>query len=697
MDRFQSWWTNAVEARETRVQVKESAALSSVHNYFQDAARILEDIDEYESFWIKEKGCVWSECYGSNGQFDDDTYKGDDRDGDEVWYQYRTQDFCANSAFELYGKRKDDTSLVSRYTGCTQMHYIDSFFTYGGADNLLWSLGITPTTFDYSSTYYGGGGEGGGEQHNGDGGSSNNVCFAIDYDAILTKRQHALQTDDVQEQEQQQEGENRENDRDGRRVLREDQDGDDSMEYTATLGCRDDGSYTIAAFESSSCDGNTFLSTIDNFSDYNAQQKSLKGCQRIYDINTATYVDQNGQQGQQASNTEIYTLLQNSWSCDVGLYPNSCPDPFGAKHSHHFALQSASRRGNVQWAYRSASARRPLNITTMVLATLMVAVLFKVSFVKNRRRILSKGGGFTGYFRMVGEDLGLWCSLVFHKVRSSCFAALGQPVTTSGKEERDDKTVSSAVDLENGYVLTADDQVVTTPTVVETSKKDAEDYTSSAPVNSNLDNDVVLSDKWEVLPPPSASDALAMLSFEPVTPPGAIVQPHVEKTPEPASPIAVDQNDALAENNLDTSTATTHITSDDRAPSANVEACDDPTVEEDLPSQESNAKIDIEKVSNAINADTVNATISESAEVSNNDTHAEVGHVNTDGKTTSTLATPYTSEESGKGETEPEAGVVAKVEDDNEKESDGDLVGDLVKLAKKTKETDGNDAGVGEE
>lgn len=43
----------------------------------------------------------WSECAVDNN--DDD---GEGRDGDEQWYLARTQDFCANVAFSLYGLPK---------------------------------------------------------------------------------------------------------------------------------------------------------------------------------------------------------------------------------------------------------------------------------------------------------------------------------------------------------------------------------------------------------------------------------------------------------------------------------------------------------------------------------------------------------------------------------------------------------------
>eukprot|EP00574_Skeletonema_japonicum_P006829 CAMPEP_0201718490 /NCGR_PEP_ID=MMETSP0593-20130828/3992_1 /ASSEMBLY_ACC=CAM_ASM_000672 /TAXON_ID=267983 /ORGANISM="Skeletonema japonicum, Strain CCMP2506" /LENGTH=553 /DNA_ID=CAMNT_0048208801 /DNA_START=147 /DNA_END=1808 /DNA_ORIENTATION=- len=76
--------------------------------------------------------CVWSECGLDNV---DDEYTGDNRDGDSQWYQFRTQDFCANAAYSLYGRKKGD--VWGKFGECTQRHFINSFFTYGGSDNLL--------------------------------------------------------------------------------------------------------------------------------------------------------------------------------------------------------------------------------------------------------------------------------------------------------------------------------------------------------------------------------------------------------------------------------------------------------------------------------------------------------------------------------------------------------------------------------
>jgi len=95
--------------------------------------------------------------------------------------------------------------------------------------------------------------------------------------------------------------------------------GDANYGYSSSLGCASDGSYIMAAFQGNSCDGNYFVDSVDDFDDYNAQHSSV-GCQKIY-LEDTYDVDY----------STIYKLLSNSWTCDIRLYPNVCPDPWGRR------------------------------------------------------------------------------------------------------------------------------------------------------------------------------------------------------------------------------------------------------------------------------------------------------------------------------------------------------------------------------
>jgi hypothetical protein len=196
---------------------------------------VINSMDEYDSFYIeishadttqksgqstiKSYGpCVWSEC---NIDDTDDAYMGDNRDGDEQWYQFRTQSFCANAAYTLYGRKKFSTNFFDKFGNqCSDGHFINSFFTYGGSDNLLTALGQTP------SVYWGA-----------EGAYSNSECV----------------------------------DAEG---------GYNGQAKYSTLGCSSSGEFTLAYFDGNSCDGNYFVGAQSN-DKYNSAFESVKKCQNV--------------------------------------------------------------------------------------------------------------------------------------------------------------------------------------------------------------------------------------------------------------------------------------------------------------------------------------------------------------------------------------------------------------------------------
>jgi hypothetical protein len=295
----------------------------------------------------------WSECAVDDT---DDAVTGDNRDGDEQWYQYRTQEFCANAAYSLYGAKKGELALF----GCTRGHFINSFFTYGGADNLLKAAGKNPVVY-YDDYNYGG------DNNNNNGNYSYNtnaMCQAINYDDDQANGQ--------QDQDEQQSG-------------------DQENSLVSTMGCSSTGEYVIASFQAENCDGNYFLKEVDSFQKYNQQHSSV-GCHRVW-----------GQY--HPSNYAVSLLLNNSWSCDLDLYPNGCPDPYGKKERWDYALRIISRGGNAKLAYRNMLYKTPLRILSVIFAVLAMATLGFGYYIKNRERIGSKGGKLRGYFRCMWEDI----------------------------------------------------------------------------------------------------------------------------------------------------------------------------------------------------------------------------------------------------------------------------------------------------
>jgi len=374
---------------------QQSVSLTEISSFMLDATDIIADIDSYAKIWIKPHSCVWSECAVDDT---DDGNTGDNRDGDEQWYQYRTQGFCANAAYSLYGVKKAEQFLPS-FTGCSRSHFINSFFTYGGADTLLNAVGQTPITYSYN----------GNDDYNYDGDddgySKNAVCQAIDYQA---------DDDDAAADDAAAEDADADN---GERMLSGSNDGNGDG-YGGTLGCTADGKYVFAAFASESCDGNYFAGVVDDFRDYNKQHRSI-GCQKIYNSWTM-------------STDNVIELLSNSWSCDMRLYPNGCPDPFGKKEKYDFAVRTISHGGNPYLAYKNMVLKTPIHIMSWVFFTFAVLITIVTYLLKNEVRAQSKGGkNFIGYSRCVLED----CTIGIRTAGTN-LAKRGQTVAERMKKRR---------------------------------------------------------------------------------------------------------------------------------------------------------------------------------------------------------------------------------------------------------------------
>jgi Sec-independent protein translocase protein TatA len=293
----------------------------------------------------------WSECAIDNN--DDD---GGNRDGDEQWYLQRTQDFCANAAFSLYGVRTNHISALS----CSRSNYINSFFTYGGADSLLHALKKQPSVYyntEYKDEYY--------NSYIASTGNSTNS------DCVVNKN------DDL----------------------------------SSTMGCNVKGKFAIAAFEGQYCHGSGFYDIIDPLTSYN-RQMSRVGCHKVW-----------GKGLRSSSHSAVTELLSNSWSCDLDLYPHGCPDPYGQKKRYDYALRAVAHGQNPSWAVANMKLKRPLRILSWFLLLVGVFFLIFGYNVKNRHRIASKGGGLRGFFRVWSEDVHEYRKDLARKRREAKLAA----------------------------------------------------------------------------------------------------------------------------------------------------------------------------------------------------------------------------------------------------------------------------------
>jgi len=328
---------------------RDTLSQNELSEYWFDARDVLEDLDQYQALWIKIHGCVWSECAVDNN--DDD---GEDRDGDEQWYLARTQDFCANVAFSLYGIPKNHVSLMS----CSRGNFINSFFTYGGADTLLQALDKDPNVYydgEYVDGYY--------NSNYANGYDVSNADCVVDNDSYMS----------------------------------------------STMGCSADGKFAIATFQGDYCHGTDFYDIIDPLNSYNRQMGRL-GCQRIW--------------GRNFGSSEIATkLLQYSWSCDLNIYPNGCPDPYGKKASYDYALRAVAHGLSPSWAVVNMKLKIPLRVLSWFLITMGIFFLIFGYHVQNRDRMASNGGGLRGFFRVLSEDIHAYRKKLARKRRQAKSAA----------------------------------------------------------------------------------------------------------------------------------------------------------------------------------------------------------------------------------------------------------------------------------
>lgn len=215
----------------------------------------------------------------------------------------------------------------------------------------------------------------------------------------------------------------------------------DDDKVVSSMGCDEDGNYIIASFNANSCDGNYFLKVIDTFPKYNKQHQSL-GCHKIYSGNGNTYA--------------IEYLMSNAWSCDLDLYPNGCPDPYGKKSGWDFALRTVANGGNAQLAYRNMMYKRPIRVLSFFLAFLAFATIIFGYKVKNRDRIKSKGGKVLGYLRCLWEDF----LHVLVIAKEAVVGYIREQLEKAHNEKEDESTIGDESTVE----------VIVTPTATQRKK-----------------------------------------------------------------------------------------------------------------------------------------------------------------------------------------------------------------------------------
>ena len=296
----------------------------------------------------------------------------------------------------MYGRKKSDVGPLG-WMGCSRRHYINSFFTYGGADRVLRAIGETPEIYYDSSVEY------------------------TAYDDAVQQGDDAVQEDDANNRRRLEDangdddgnsyeypsnsncvkmegdgyGGYYETEQDDRRLSGSGS-GDQNNGYSSTLGCDANGEYIMGIFKGNSCDGNYFTEVIDTIPKYNKQHNRI-GCHALYKTNDGY---------NSIKYTRLVELLSNSWTCDVSLYPNSCPDPYGVKSRFEYAMKQAAEHGsNPMWTLRNSQWRRPLRTASWIMIIAALMVLYATYNIKNAKRIKARGGGWKNGLKCLSEDI----------------------------------------------------------------------------------------------------------------------------------------------------------------------------------------------------------------------------------------------------------------------------------------------------
>lgn len=253
-----------------------------------DASVVLQDLAKYSKLYVSYENCAWSTYETADGAGNACGVAAGDA---TYWYMGLTECLRANVAYSLYGVEtgKEDK-------GCTKATYINSFFSTTGVQSFTQYLTDAGVTFSAASD---------GSQissdcavvQNANGDDANNN--AVNYNANNVKV--------------------------------------NAQDTSYGVGCAATGTdFVSKKYGGAYCDERSALQVTDSMKTFNNEIGAVQ-CMAIYDVSAdGSAVDATG-------------LLQYSSACDVRVFPDACPDPYGMLKSvasaNAKALSSAARPG----------------------------------------------------------------------------------------------------------------------------------------------------------------------------------------------------------------------------------------------------------------------------------------------------------------------------------------------------------------
>lgn len=310
------------------------------------------DLSQYNRVYVSYENCVWSPyangCGGDGGQ-------------SQYWYSALTSCYRANVAYTVYGVALDDSRTYKDGEECEKGNFIGSFFTTTGVEDFLDSMTQAGVSFS--------------DNDNGDGDNSE----VWDCEIIS-----------------QGDGENKEDEYDytanNRKMY--------SNTISGGLGCSNSHQFVTKTYAGAYCDERAELEVTDDLATLNEELEGNSQCVLIYDATT----DAN-QQGNDQKDGNNGDLLDNSEACNIRLYPQTCPDPFGQLHSDARAVGQRMSRGKRFPIVRSIFSWIFLSVGVLFLGVSAWAFCNKSTQTEKRQKVSSTGTKWRAPFKREIEDV----------------------------------------------------------------------------------------------------------------------------------------------------------------------------------------------------------------------------------------------------------------------------------------------------
>jgi hypothetical protein len=264
-----------------------------------DAATIADNLLNYSKLYVTYQNCAWSPYTANNNN-------NACGNGGDYWYMGLTECFRSNVAYSLYGVLKDQED-----TGCNKKTFINSFFTTSGIDTFTSYMTTAGVTFSADA-------------------DGNYVTSACNVDNANNNN-----------------GQNNDGSSSTGNNVKI-----NAMSTSYGVGCAAKSKgFEMKTYGGAYCDEREVKSVTDTLDSFNSEMSGVQ-CIAIYDAAVEEANDNQNNNGGSASD-----ILAYSEACNVMLFPDQCPDPYGKLRSasrasaHTMSVNSHPRREMVKTVF----------------------------------------------------------------------------------------------------------------------------------------------------------------------------------------------------------------------------------------------------------------------------------------------------------------------------------------------------------